>query len=384
MLKKSLSNRIKKPQQFTAVLIVLIVAIVGTYLLIGSHAATPYSSVTADSGTLAAGAAKQTCSGSSDGSCVVFGTVASTGGGGTNTTKTNCIVLPSACGYPDATNSGNLTPASQLTNETATINASTAGETIQDVNLVGGIIDVTANNVTIKDTTIHDGDGQLDGSTAIYIAAGVTGTTVEDTTMLGTGSTISTTNCGPDALMIGVTNSSNNDQLTMERDYSNCLDDILHGSGTIEDSYSIDNPDIPWGSTDASPGTDHYEPISDDGGDGGLTAIHNTLLNTHDQTAAIFTQCYAGNVSSLTIQNNLMEGGTYVVYGPLSDSCSDGGGTEVVTGNRFARSIDGGKGLLPNGGTYNLGVYFNNSVNWSGNYWDDSPSVFIDQDGNPT
>ena len=48
-------------------------AAVGTYLLVGSHAATPYASITADKGTLAGGATKQTCSGSSDGNCVVFG-----------------------------------------------------------------------------------------------------------------------------------------------------------------------------------------------------------------------------------------------------------------------------------------------------------------------
>lgn len=50
----------------------LLVASIGTYLLLGSHAATPYVSTTADSGTLTSGATKQTCSGASDGSCVVF------------------------------------------------------------------------------------------------------------------------------------------------------------------------------------------------------------------------------------------------------------------------------------------------------------------------
>ncbi len=51
---------------------VVIVAGIGTYLLISSHAATPYASLTADGGSLAGGAAKQTCTGASDGSCVVF------------------------------------------------------------------------------------------------------------------------------------------------------------------------------------------------------------------------------------------------------------------------------------------------------------------------
>jgi hypothetical protein len=67
------SNQTKRSQQLTAVLVVLIVAGIGTYLLLGSHAATPYASITADSGTLTSGATKQTCAGSSNGSCVVFG-----------------------------------------------------------------------------------------------------------------------------------------------------------------------------------------------------------------------------------------------------------------------------------------------------------------------
>src|ERR1039458_6895390 len=73
MLKQYLFNQTKRTKQITAVLAVLIVAAVGTYLLVGSHAATPYASITADKGTLAGGATRQTCSGSSDGNCVVFG-----------------------------------------------------------------------------------------------------------------------------------------------------------------------------------------------------------------------------------------------------------------------------------------------------------------------
>jgi hypothetical protein len=73
MLKQYLFTQTKRAQQITAILVVLIVAGIGTYLLLGSHAATPYASITADQGTLANGATKQACSGSSDGNCVVFG-----------------------------------------------------------------------------------------------------------------------------------------------------------------------------------------------------------------------------------------------------------------------------------------------------------------------
>jgi hypothetical protein len=73
MLKQYFYSQTKRTKQITAVLVVLIVAAVGTYLLVGSHAATPYASITADKGTLANGATSQSCTGASDGNCVMFG-----------------------------------------------------------------------------------------------------------------------------------------------------------------------------------------------------------------------------------------------------------------------------------------------------------------------
>ena len=260
----------------------------------------------------------------------------------------NCVTNPSACGYPDATNSG-LPAGTVLTPKTGNISANTAGQTISNIDLTNGTIVVTANNVTIKDARITTGNGQLNGVSAIDVKSGVTGTLVEDTTMQGS-------NCTTGALFAGVMNEGG-DQLTMLRDYGVCLDDILHGSGTLKDSYSLDNANIP---------NDHYEPVADDGGNGSLTIIHNTLLNPHDQTAAVFTQCTFGSVTSLDIEDNLAGGGDFVFYGPLSDACSNGGGTEIVKNNRITRLY------YPTGGQYGVGVYFPNNVTWSGNYWDDT------------
>jgi hypothetical protein len=52
---------------------VLVVAVAGVHLLVSSHAASTYVSTTANSGTFGGSSTKQTCSGSSDGNCVVFG-----------------------------------------------------------------------------------------------------------------------------------------------------------------------------------------------------------------------------------------------------------------------------------------------------------------------
>jgi endoglucanase len=59
--------------QLTALLVIIIVVVLGTYLLTLSHAASPYVSITADSGNPVNGAQQQTCSGASDSSCVTFG-----------------------------------------------------------------------------------------------------------------------------------------------------------------------------------------------------------------------------------------------------------------------------------------------------------------------
>ena len=264
--------------------------------------------------------------------------------------QTHCVSQPSACGYPDATNSG-VAAGTQLTAKSGNLTANTAGQTISNIDLTNGTIVVTANNVTIKNSRITTGNGQLNGTSAVDTKPGVTGTLVEDTTMQGS-------NCTTGSLFAGVMNESN-DQQTLLRDYGRCLDDILHGSGTIKDSYSMNNATIP---------NDPYQPVAYGGGDGSTTIVHNTLLNPHDQTAAVFVTCYFGPVTSETIDNNLMAGGDYVIYGPEGNgACNSQTGHQVVIGNRLS------KVYFPAGGQYGIDAYFQSgNTTWSGNYWDEN------------
>ena len=102
MLKTYFFDHSKRFQQVSVLLVVVIVAGIGTYLLLSSHAATPYTSITADKGTLSGGATSKTCSGASNGSCVVFG--------GTSNTTTKMIGLDGTYSDPaylsDAQNLG--------------------------------------------------------------------------------------------------------------------------------------------------------------------------------------------------------------------------------------------------------------------------------------
>jgi hypothetical protein len=66
VLKKS-----KKTKKLTAAVAIVLIAGIGTLLLLNSHAASPFISKTADSGTLS-NVTKQACSDTADGNCVVF------------------------------------------------------------------------------------------------------------------------------------------------------------------------------------------------------------------------------------------------------------------------------------------------------------------------
>ena len=259
-----------------------------------------------------------------------------------------------ACSFPSPDTTG--PPAGTQLTSSGTITASTPGETISNVKISGGGINVEADNVTIKDSVITSGNGTLGANWAIYIAEGVTGTKVLYTTLQGG-------DCQGRSLLAGVWNTSG-DLLTMDHDYGNCVDDILHGAGTLTNSYSIDNANIP---------NDHYEPVAYDGGSGGITINHDTLLNAHDQTAAVFVTCNASGgqapVTSETVTNSLMAGGDYVVYGPNGNGTCDSrtpGSAQTFTGNRISRLY------YPTGGYYGPYVYFSPGATISRNVWDDT------------
>ena len=73
MLNRQTIKTFRGSRQLTLVLSLVVFAGIGAYLLLGSHAASPYISLNADKGTLANGTTSQACSGASDGNCVKFG-----------------------------------------------------------------------------------------------------------------------------------------------------------------------------------------------------------------------------------------------------------------------------------------------------------------------
>jgi hypothetical protein len=232
-------------------------------------------------------------------------------------TQKNCIKAPSACGYPDATNAG-VPAGTPLTPRTGNIVVSTPGATVSGIALTGGDIEVTANNVTIKNVSVTNGGSD---SSDIHIDSGVTGTLIEDSTLSATGTGIA----------YGVFNGGGSPNVGLRLYMTNCAE-CWNGNGTLQNSYAISNANISGA---------HYEAVYIPGGTTTATVIeHNTLLNPNNQTAGIFGDDHAwGPMHNVTIDSNLVaDGGD---NGALVTGCNGDGNTNmIVTNNRLSFVYD--------------------------------------------
>lgn len=160
------------PLRTVALISIVIVAAVGTALFITSQAASPVTSVEAEAGTRTGNATTFSESNASGGSAVKFNATAAF--------QANCINTPSACGYPDATNTG--IPAGTVLTTSDCITVTTNGAVVQNLHITDCNITIHANNVTIKNTLI-------DGCTYFPIdypdGGPYTGLVVQDTEIAG-------------------------------------------------------------------------------------------------------------------------------------------------------------------------------------------------------
>jgi outer membrane biosynthesis protein TonB len=258
-------------------------------------------------------------------------------------TQTNCVDVPSACGYPDATNTG-VPTGTTLTSRSGEVSVTKAGTTVRDLAVTGEVL-VEADNTTLEDDEVTAPAGS--GNRGIYIAPGVTGTVIDHVTCHGAGK--GTQYC--------VFNKDSSTKI--EDSYLYDCGECLNGPGTITNSF-FDVTAVISG--------EHYEDIYYGGGEGSLIVDHDTMLNPQGQTATVFASTDFGNQTTLTITNNLLAGGGYTLYG--GTSCTTGGcgsvtGPVTVTGNRFSDKY------YPESGYYGVGAYFDDAATtWSGNVWD--------------
>jgi hypothetical protein len=281
-------------------------------------------------------------------------------------TRRDCFARPSACGYPDPTNTG-VPPETPLRAYEGDLRITTPGTVISDL-AVNGSVEITASHATLKDSEVtSSGETGHD----VWIGPGVRDATIEDSTLRGG-------DASPNAIQYAVQNSGDASNQALRVDMYYCTE-CWAGPGTVRDSYA---------DTNAVMAGAHYEPIYYGGGGGPLVVDHDTLLNPEDQTADVFTKTDFGDLDTVTITDNLMAGGGYMIYGGLG-GVGKVKGPVTVTGNRFARCLTppifdrggghycrGGPdvhGYWPQGGQYGISGDFNDAVTtWKGNYWDDS------------
>jgi len=343
---------------------------------------------------------------------------ATTGDAGTCTydaQATSCFAQPSACCYPDKTNTGvpsgtTLTPLSglvEIEDGSVTVGGNAVssapwlgttqvdGEsylTLTAISLEGGMY-ITQDHVRIVDSQLRGGDiaDQTScasggppalGSSLVTLSPTATHFRIEDSTLEGdsagcdtsdpqdqdSGCTAGTTKTGT-----GISNDADDTSQAI-RVQAFWLDSPWHGPGTVTDSYFLD---------DAFIFCEHYEPIYVS--DATLVVKHSTLLNIHDQTAAVFVDTQNGGAgdSHLTITDSLLAGGGYTLY-PAGNSKSVGTGTMDIERNRFARctsaSCPDSHGYYPQSGHFGIAAYCWTGANqtWQDNVWDDDVSSIAD------
>lgn len=392
MLKQYLSNKNKTIKQVTVAVVVLLVAGVGTILLLGSHAANPYASVTADSGTLNGNAVSQPCNGAtgSNSDCVVFG--GSSGSSG----QSNCLQLQNgsslypvysdldACGYPSPDTAG-VPAGTTLTTVTNTATgfyapntvwtgselAITGPTTINDLNIPGTIYFVVSDfsNPANADVTIENSKVQAaPASTAVIDFQEAGNVTIKNTQVSGVYSNATT--CSSLAAF-DVSDFGTNDVL--DHDSLTCAVEPVNGSNfTLTNSYVlVDGTTVP---------SDHVEDVFVPGGTG-ATIKDDTLLNPQNMTngtvAGIFGGTNVGGpMTGLKIENNLI--GDWGNNGAITIGCSPengGSGNDVntiVTGNRLS-DIYNPSGFAPGNTDGGSGI------TWSGNYMDSNPADTVNE-----
>ena len=253
----------------------------------------------------------------------------------------SCMPEPSACGYPDATNTG-VPRGASLTRVNGTKYLDRPGMVFSGREVHGDII-VRADNVTIENTrVISESDYPIRNFFGESIP---TGTVIRDVEIDMQGQT--------EGKGIAF------DNYTATRVwFHNGLDCAHTGRNvTITDSF-CDLPLLP----EDSPA--HADGFQSDGG-GNLTFRHNTIRNPNPQTAAILMSTNTDGIRDVVIDDNLMSGGGYTVY------CGTGEGgvvpNETYTNNRISREFfrRGGR-FGPTTECEKVDVRF-------GNVWDGAP-----------
>ena len=223
---------------------------------------------------------------------------------------------------------------------------SRAGAVLSDL-YIACTVSVTASHVTVRDVKVVT-SGQNSIGIALENADDVT---VEDSTIEGT-------NTGSGRLMDGIKDVYGN--VTGSRILNN---NILKAStgvqiyqGLIQGNYIHHLGMV---------STDHVNGLTTNGDTRPLVIRHNTIFDSYGQTDAIGLFQDFGVVANVTIDDNLLAGGGYTIYGGQG---SKGQPSHIViTKNRISTRF------FRQGGQWGPAAYFSTRAAgdvWAGNVWD--------------
>lgn len=187
--------------------------------------------------------------------------------------------------YPDKSNTG--VPASTvLTRYEGTLHITTDNQVVEGLEVIGNVV-IEASNVTVKNSRIISGTPWH----AVMIVDNAPGFTLMD----------------------------------CEIDGQSTTDNGFYGHGTILRSniHGVENGMTIWGpsvikdnfihslaATDEDP---HFDGIQINGAND-VSIVHNTVINEHEQTAAIIMGNTFSGLSNIVVDNNLLIGGGYTLY----------------------------------------------------------------------
>ncbi len=261
--------------------------------------------------------------------------------------ETACVHRPSQCGYPDDTNTG--VPAGIETRPSRSLTLSEPGQVVDGLE-IHGEVNIVADNVTIKNSRITGGRGVGNADWVVVIRPGVSTVRIEDSEIL--------TPAGSPQDIACILNLGDAKPTISRVNIHSCSAGISSGGGEVTDSYIHGMAEVK--------GLSHDVGIASNGG-GGMTIRHNTVLNQLGQTAAVaFYQDFGPQRDNL-VEDNLLAGGGYCVYGGAGQK----GPTRNIriVNNRFSSQFHA------NCGYYGVIASFNahdEGNEFAGNYWDET------------
>jgi len=274
-------------------------------------------------------------------------------------TMHGCASQPSACGYPDATNTGpTTTPMRSVPGDITSgpgwtydprgwITITGNGTVLEGLRINGISVEVHASNVTIRNNEFT-----VTGENWGVALREGNNITITHNLMTGAAAT------GPNRGLVAIKDFGSTGVTVDHNNIARMSTGIQMDSGTITDNYIHD-----MGYKDG----DHLNGFTSNSGTSRLVLNHNTIFNQYDQTDAISLFQDFGIQANRTITNNLIAGGGYTLY---AGAGSQGTSHDItITGNRFTRTY------YPNSGHWGpVTAWDANGTNntWNNNTWDDN------------